>query len=66
MCKTFNYEERFCRVPLSPIECNPTYFSQATRYTTSAVNENTKYKGKKEDILACFGENGENNVLNGW
>ena len=60
LCKAFNYEERFCRVPLSPIECNPTYFSQATRYTTPFINEDAEYyEGKKEDILACFGENGK-------
>ena len=43
-------------VNLSPIECNPTYFSQATQYSSSVGNGFTEYKGKKEDILACFGE----------
>ena len=50
----FNYEERFCRVPLSPTECYPTYFSQATQHRSSVGNGFTEYKGKKEDILACI------------
>ena len=57
LCKAANYEEHFCHVPLSPIECNPTFFSQATQTRSFVGNGYTKYKGKKEDILACFGEN---------
>ena len=64
MCKAFNYEERFCRVPLSPTECYPTYFSQATQHRSSVGNGFTEYKGKKEDILACFGKTGpDSNIL---
>ena len=64
LCKAFNYEERFCRVPLSPTECYPTYFSQATQHRSSVGNGFTEYKGKKEDILACFGKTGpDSNIL---
>ena len=33
------------------------FFSQATQTRSFVGNGYTKYKGKKEDILACFGEN---------